>query len=110
MAAHPFGPIEKFLITSCKPLKNDPRDAKLTFGDKQCFECPSVEDNLFWRFCQPRLVLEPTANVNSSDFTVHTALKVHEEEVSKGMYSLSRGVGYRITFKMPADSEWKIDL
>ena len=109
MAAHPFGPIEKFLITSCKPLKNDPRDAKLVFGDKQCFECPSVEDNLFWGFCQPRLVLEPTANVNSSEYTVQTALKVTEEEACGGMYSLSRGLGYRITFTMPADRALTLD-
>src|SRR3990167_967089 len=109
MAAHPFGPIEKFLITSCKPLKNDPRDAKLVFGDKQCFECPSVEDNIFWGFCQPRLVLEPTANVNSSEYTVQTALKVTEEEACGGMYSLSRGLGYRITFTMPADRALTLD-
>src|SRR3990167_4671051 len=109
MAAHPFGPIEKFLITSCKPLKNDPRDAKLTFGDKQCFECPSVEENLFWGFCQPRLVLEPTANVNSSKHTIQIALKKNQEEISEGMYSLSRGLGYRITFTMPADRAWILD-
>src|SRR3990167_5464729 len=104
MAAHPFGPIEKFLITAYKELPKDLRNAKVVLGHKRTFKCPTVEEDLFWGFYPFEPIIEPTANVNSSDYKVCEA-PCSSDKYFRAKCVLSRGLGYRITFTMPADRQ-----
>src|SRR3990167_6695347 len=117
MAAHPFGPIENFLFRTAKNLKsNEPERAKMVFISRKPARGPQTQEirtdlrdhpKLLGRIIQdpsfqlnvtPNRNLERTAIVNSSDKDDEFLDLIHSE-----MDLLSRGLGYRITFTMPAD-------
>src|SRR3990167_4183861 len=117
MAAHPFGPIEKVVFVTGKSLKTKiPQRGKAVFMSQKPQQAQDVpvqcdsgkESQLLYKVLQnpnfqlnviPHRGLERTAIVDSLDnddvFWVAQA-GLH-------MDLLSRGLGYRITFTMPAD-------
>src|SRR3990167_2483729 len=104
MAAHPFGPIETFLLRSPKKMGFDPRRVRPIFEEQRVkiFDINSPPYWLFQKLEISTYELERTAIVNSSDFDFH------KEDNYEEMDLLSRGLGYRITFTMPADREFQI--
>src|SRR3990167_2101626 len=104
MAAHPFGPIETFLLRSSKKMGFDPIKISPVF-EEQRTKSFNINSPPYWLF-QPLDIgtyeLERTAIVNSSEYDVLG------EFCYADMDLLSRGLGYRITFTMPADREFQI--
>src|SRR3990167_2357574 len=100
MAAHPFGPIETFLLRGSIKLGFDPRKVRPIFHDIKKVKQVDVVNISKWAFFPPNLPnyeLERTAIVNSSDYEGGFIESLHDLDL------LSRGLGYRITFTMPAD-------
>src|SRR3990167_5030056 len=103
MAAHPFGPIESFLLRGFKNLANVSSVPKVEFHSTKRVLVPNFEDDPIWVYSTAQeFKLEKTAIVNSSDYEVRWIPRFDPKE------SLSRGLGYRITFTMPADKEFNI--
>ena len=104
MAAHPFGPIENQLIRGYTKRDVSLAQMKPRFGRPSSTNIPGVETHAVWGFSSvPKLkIAEPAINKNSS----------YEFDVSICNFDLnllSRGLGYRITFTMPADKEFNIE-
>src|SRR3990167_4550240 len=112
MAAHPFGPIEKSLIVAFKELRTDPTRAKIHFRFHKRVKVPNFTDNFIWALCEPIFALEPTANVNSSDYEVNFVPDRFPRQISYSLDTslIRRGLGYRITFTMPADKEFSLEV
>src|SRR3990167_7997318 len=107
MAAHPFGPIEKFLVVAHKSPGFDPRKVKIGYWQEKLVKFPDPVTDPVWAFAATdaeRFWVEPTAIINSRDYEVRFA------GLSSGQDLLSRGLGYRITFTMPADREFDVSL
>src|SRR3990167_838383 len=107
MAAHPFGPIENLLFRAYKQPGCDPRCAKPVFDSQIKLEVPCISVDCLpnWAFMRMRSLtyeLERTAIVNSSDYDFDPKHEIPYMDL------LSRGLGYRITFTMPADREFQI--
>src|SRR3990167_3637538 len=103
MAAHPFGPIETFLLRGFnkKQLELDRVDPKFMFSRK--VEIPTTNTHpLFAFYKEVTHGVQRTAIVNSSDYEVKFGAQWPNTDL------LSRGLGYRITFTMPADKEFNI--
>src|SRR3990167_10815785 len=102
MAAHPFGPIETFLLRSPTKMGFDPKRVRPVFEEQRVkiFDINTPPYWLFHNFDNDTYELERTAIVNSSDYGY-----LHREDDSHNMDLLSRGLGYRITFTMTADRE-----
>src|SRR3990167_7821749 len=107
MAAHPFGPIEKSLIVAYTRMRYHPTRVKPAFGRVHTTAVPDATDHPIHAFTKgPVLQLDLSANEkNCSDYEICVA---PIEPVGLDCDLLSRGLGYRITFTMPADKEFNI--
>src|SRR3990167_3755420 len=97
MAAHPFGPIEKFLITAYKKRRSCLHSAQPCFEYVSTVSVPNPTTNAVWAFSEPRMITQPTLVSGESGYETNVA------PVFVDLDLLSRGLGYRITFTMPAD-------
>src|SRR3990167_9786454 len=103
MAAHPFGPIEKFLITAYKKRGFDPRKVRPQFTDTVCWKYHNLTLNPLWAFFLPgHFEFRPNATYSRPGYEVSSVPSLVCLDL------LSRGLGYRITFTMPADKEFNI--
>src|SRR3990167_8537483 len=100
MAAHPFGPIEKFLITAFKDRDSNkniaPTKLNPIFVTAKRVTSSIGPPNAVWALVTPKVELKPSLLQNCSDFDVRVLLGWADLDL------LSRGLGYRITFTMPA--------
>src|SRR3990167_1577904 len=99
MAAHPFGPIETFLLRGYKKIRFDPQRVRITIKPKR-LKSVRFQNIPYWFLhmsTKATFELERTAIVNSSDSTCETTNQISKLDL------LRRGLGYRITFTMPAD-------
>src|SRR3990167_9837896 len=105
MAAHPFGPIETFLLRGYNKMGFDPKRVRPVFEEQRVkiFDINTPPYWLFQKFDIDTYELERTAIVNCSDYD-----DSHSPDYTHNLDLLSRGLGYRITFTMPADREFQI--
>src|SRR3990167_1515721 len=103
MAAHTFGPIEKSLTVAYYKKGYQLSSTRPKLGNTICSKVPRPSENPIWAFSEtPRVCVEGPSIANSSSFRVNLVPCFPDLDL------LSRGLGYRITFTMPADKEFNI--